>query len=74
MADYHPNPDRELVCCLRCGRDTTNVTSLCRECGGTWRREKPTFPETVSELLMDEDALEWFEENQRDGDSSHFFF
>ena len=29
-----PNPKREIMCCLRCGRDTRAMDGLCAECGG----------------------------------------
>jgi len=32
------NAQIDTVCCIRCGRDTTNVGGLCGECLGTHRR------------------------------------
>lgn len=49
---YHtPNPNRDLVCCLTCGRDTRNKSSICKKCQSDHDHhdEKPKT-ETLEEL------------------------
>lgn len=31
---YLPNPNRKVVCCLRCGRDTRKASAVCSHCNG----------------------------------------